>query len=81
MFRIRNPLINTHSLPLFRCTADQLEILWLYRHYLSDYSALLPWILQAAHGWDWACLSEIYCLLKEWSSLQPMQALELLLPQ
>ncbi|XP_052235355.1 phosphatidylinositol 4-phosphate 3-kinase C2 domain-containing subunit beta-like isoform X2 [Dreissena polymorpha] len=63
------------------CTADQLEVLWIYRYHLREYPSLLPWILQAAHGWDWAMLPEIYSLLKHWSVLQPMQALELLLPQ
>ncbi|XP_052799554.1 phosphatidylinositol 4-phosphate 3-kinase C2 domain-containing subunit beta-like isoform X2 [Mya arenaria] len=63
------------------CTADQLEILWLYRYYLHDYPGLLPWILQATRGWDWARLPEIYAILQHWATLQPMQALELLLPQ
>ncbi|XP_053384190.1 phosphatidylinositol 4-phosphate 3-kinase C2 domain-containing subunit alpha-like isoform X3 [Mercenaria mercenaria] len=63
------------------CTGDQLEILWNYRQNLHDYPGLLPWILQAAPGWDWACLPEIYAQIKQWSTLQPMQSLELLLPQ
>ncbi|XP_060563765.1 phosphatidylinositol 4-phosphate 3-kinase C2 domain-containing subunit beta-like isoform X2 [Ruditapes philippinarum] len=63
------------------CTGDQLEILWAYRQNLHDYPGLLPWILQAAPGWDWACLPEIYAQIKQWSTLQPMQSLELLLPQ
>ncbi|KAL4225582.1 Phosphatidylinositol 4-phosphate 3-kinase C2 domain-containing subunit alpha [Mactra antiquata] len=63
------------------CTADQLETLWSFRYYLHEYPGLLPWILQAAPGWNWACLPEIYAILKHWSTLQPMQSLELLLPQ
>ncbi|GFS24169.1 phosphatidylinositol 4-phosphate 3-kinase C2 domain-containing subunit alpha-like, partial [Elysia marginata] len=61
--------------------AEELEMLWTHRHYMRDHPHLLPRILQAAHSWDWATLSEIYSLLRSWKSLHPMQAFELLLPQ
>ncbi|RUS76688.1 hypothetical protein EGW08_015543 [Elysia chlorotica] len=60
---------------------EELEMLWTHRHYMRDHPHLLPRILQAAHSWDWATLSEIYSLLRCWKSLHPMQAFELLLPQ
>ncbi|KAL5007561.1 hypothetical protein ScPMuIL_016367 [Solemya velum] len=63
------------------CEADDLEILWSYRHYLYDYPCMLPWLLQAAHSWDWACLTDTYHLLNLWKTLEPMQSLELLLPE
>ncbi|XP_071121891.1 phosphatidylinositol 4-phosphate 3-kinase C2 domain-containing subunit alpha-like isoform X2 [Mytilus edulis] len=63
------------------CQADELGILWQYRHYLYDYSNLLPWILQGQINWDFSHLSEIYDLLGLWKKLDPMQSLELLLPQ
>ncbi|KAK3611626.1 hypothetical protein CHS0354_018322 [Potamilus streckersoni] len=62
-------------------TADQLETLWSCRHYLTNEPRLLPWILQGAHGWNWACLPDINWMLQEWKTLEPMQSLELLLPQ
>ncbi|KAJ8299155.1 hypothetical protein KUTeg_023215 [Tegillarca granosa] len=63
------------------CQADELGILWQYRHHLHDYPNLLPWILQGSSNWDWTCLSDTYSLLRDWTDLDPMQALELLLPQ
>ena len=75
------PEILRSGLVLNQCKPWNFFYLSKYGNCLHDYPGLLPWILQAAHGWDWACLPEIYCLLKEWSSLKPMQALELLLPQ
>ncbi|XP_041367790.1 phosphatidylinositol 4-phosphate 3-kinase C2 domain-containing subunit alpha-like [Gigantopelta aegis] len=61
--------------------AEELEIVWSYRHYLHEYPMLLPRILQAAHSWDWASLSEIYALLRDWKPVEPMQAFEMLLPE
>ncbi|CAC5401291.1 PIK3C2 [Mytilus coruscus] len=63
------------------CQADELGILWQYRHYLYDNPNLLPWILQGQINWDFSHLSEIYDLLGLWKKLDPMQSLELLLPQ
>ncbi|XP_048779556.2 phosphatidylinositol 4-phosphate 3-kinase C2 domain-containing subunit alpha-like isoform X2 [Ostrea edulis] len=63
------------------CQADELEILWRYRHYLYEYPQLLPWIIQGAKDWDYLQLAEIHSLIQDWAVLEPMQALELLLPQ
>ncbi|KAK3101653.1 hypothetical protein FSP39_005228 [Pinctada imbricata] len=64
------------------CQADELGILWQYRYYLYEHSHLLPWILQGSNiSWDYRSLSEIYALVRDWPILEPMQALELLLPQ
>ena len=72
---------NKNNFVYCRCQADELGILWQYRHYLCDQPNLLPWILQGQINWDFAHLSEVYDLLGEWKKLFPMQALELLLPQ
>ena len=64
-----------------RCQADELELLWRYRHYLYEHPQLLPWILQGTTQWDYFQLAEISGLLRDWPALEPMQALELLLPQ
>ncbi|XP_061177401.1 phosphatidylinositol 4-phosphate 3-kinase C2 domain-containing subunit alpha-like [Saccostrea echinata] len=63
------------------CQADELEILWRYRHYLYEHPQLLPWILQGSKEWDYYQLADISGLLRDWTVLDPMQALELLLPQ
>ncbi|XP_062616262.1 phosphatidylinositol 4-phosphate 3-kinase C2 domain-containing subunit alpha-like isoform X2 [Saccostrea cucullata] len=63
------------------CQADELEILWRYRHYLYEHPQLLPWIIQGSKDWDYYQLADISGLLRDWTVLDPMQALELLLPQ
>ncbi|XP_055594425.1 phosphatidylinositol 4-phosphate 3-kinase C2 domain-containing subunit beta [Uranotaenia lowii] len=65
-------------------SADKLEkreVLWEKRHYLHSFPHALPKILHAAHSWDYACLADLHALLKSWSTLNPVQALELLLPR
>ncbi|XP_058466396.1 phosphatidylinositol 4-phosphate 3-kinase C2 domain-containing subunit beta [Malaya genurostris] len=65
-------------------SADKLEkreVLWEKRHYLHTLPHALPKILHAAHSWDYACIADHHALLKSWSSLTPVQALELLLPR
>ncbi|XP_072757955.1 phosphatidylinositol 4-phosphate 3-kinase C2 domain-containing subunit beta isoform X8 [Anoplolepis gracilipes] len=59
---------------------DEREILWEKRHYLHDRPEALPKVLLAAHSWDWACLPDLHASLRVWSSLPPIQALQLLLP-
>ncbi|XP_055528495.1 phosphatidylinositol 4-phosphate 3-kinase C2 domain-containing subunit beta [Wyeomyia smithii] len=65
-------------------SADKLEkreVLWEKRHYLHSLPHALPKILHAAHSWDYACIADHHALLKSWSRLSPVQALELLLPR
>ncbi|KAL9702173.1 hypothetical protein quinque_005691 [Culex quinquefasciatus] len=65
-------------------SADKLEkreVLWEKRHYLHSLPHALPKILHAAHSWDYACLADLHALLKSWSAMTPVQALELLLPR
>lgn len=66
--------------PLVSLTTEEKEIIWEKRHYLYDIPRALPKVLLSAHGWDWACLSDIYGLLQEWKPLPPIEALMLLLP-
>ena len=56
-------------------------MVWEKRHYLSEKPEALSRVLQAAHSWDWASLSELYTIVKDWSPITPLQALELLLPR
>ncbi|XP_070200165.1 phosphatidylinositol 4-phosphate 3-kinase C2 domain-containing subunit alpha-like [Littorina saxatilis] len=64
-------------------TAEEMETVWKYRHYLYSKPTALPRILQAKgpHGWDWASLTDLRALLDMWPPLHPTQAFELLLPQ
>jgi phosphatidylinositol-4-phosphate 3-kinase len=60
---------------------DKREVLWEKRHYLQSFPKALPKVLAAAHSWDYACLSDLHSLLKSWTPLKPLEALELLLPR
>uniref|UniRef100_A0AAG5DMA9 Phosphatidylinositol-4-phosphate 3-kinase n=1 Tax=Anopheles atroparvus TaxID=41427 RepID=A0AAG5DMA9_ANOAO len=60
---------------------EKREVLWEKRHYLHRFPHALPKILHAAHSWDYACLADLHALLKSWTVLSPVQALELLLPR
>lgn len=60
---------------------DRREVLWEKRYYLHSFPKALPKILNAAHSWDYACHADLHALLKTWSPLQPLEAIELLLPR
>ncbi|XP_039295233.1 phosphatidylinositol 4-phosphate 3-kinase C2 domain-containing subunit beta isoform X3 [Nilaparvata lugens] len=56
------------------------EVLWEKRHYLLGKPQALPKVFLAAHSWDYACLADLYSLLHSWTPLDPVSALQLLLP-
>ena len=60
---------------------DKREVLWEKRYYLHSFPKALPKILNAAHSWDFACLADLHALMKSWSPLKPLEAIELLLPR
>lgn len=60
--------------------SDEKEWLWEKKYYLHQFPNALPKVLLSAHGWDWACLSDIYSLLKAWTPLSPVESLYLLMP-
>ncbi|KFB41452.1 AGAP011036-PA-like protein [Anopheles sinensis] len=60
---------------------EKREVLWEKRHYLHRFPHALPKILHAAHSWDYACLADLHAMIKSWTALSPVQALELLLPR
>ncbi|GIY61531.1 phosphatidylinositol 4-phosphate 3-kinase C2 domain-containing subunit alpha [Caerostris darwini] len=60
--------------------SDEKEILWEKKYYLHQFPNALPKVILSAHGWDWACLSDIYSLLKAWTPLSPVESLHLLMP-
>jgi phosphatidylinositol-4-phosphate 3-kinase len=60
---------------------DKREVLWEKRYYLHSFPKALPKILNAAHSWDFACLADLHAMMKAWSPLKPLEAIELLLPR
>ncbi|KAL8561409.1 hypothetical protein ACOMHN_037306 [Nucella lapillus] len=64
-------------------SAEEMETVWQYRHYLHHLPTALPRVLQAKghHGWEWSTLADLRSLLSLWPPLHPTQAFEVLLPQ
>lgn len=60
--------------------AEDREVLWEKRHYLYKYPNALPKVLLAARLWDYASLAEIHAMLRHWAPMDPIDALQLLLP-
>uniref|UniRef100_A0A8C7WQB1 Phosphatidylinositol-4-phosphate 3-kinase, catalytic subunit type 2 beta n=1 Tax=Oryzias sinensis TaxID=183150 RepID=A0A8C7WQB1_9TELE len=61
-----------------RLTTDNKRLLWEKKAFCQEESAALPLILASAPCWQWACLPEIYALLRQWACLSHMDALGLL---
>ncbi|XP_071809737.1 phosphatidylinositol 4-phosphate 3-kinase C2 domain-containing subunit beta-like isoform X3 [Asterias amurensis] len=62
-------------------SSEDAMFLWSKRHYLHDFPSALPRILEVAPTWDWACLADIYSLLRHWKPPKPVQTLQLLHPR
>uniref|UniRef100_A0A6B2ECM5 Putative phosphatidylinositol 3-kinase vps34 involved in signal transduction n=1 Tax=Phlebotomus kandelakii TaxID=1109342 RepID=A0A6B2ECM5_9DIPT len=77
---LRQELIDTAEQG-YPSALDKREVLWEKRHYLQAIPHALPKILHAAHSWDFASVIDLHDLLRSWSPLTPLQALELLLPR
>nr|XP_013800589.1 PREDICTED: phosphatidylinositol 4-phosphate 3-kinase C2 domain-containing subunit beta-like [Apteryx mantelli mantelli] len=52
--------------------------LWEKRYYCHAEPSALPMLLASAPSWEWACLPDIYALLKQWSYVNHQDALGLL---
>jgi phosphatidylinositol-4-phosphate 3-kinase len=63
-----------------RPAVEDREVLWEKRHYLFHMPQALPKVLLAAHSWDWACLDDLHTMLHMWSPMEPVSAMQLLLP-
>ncbi|XP_027859335.1 phosphatidylinositol 4-phosphate 3-kinase C2 domain-containing subunit beta isoform X1 [Xiphophorus couchianus] len=59
-------------------TADDKRLLWEKKAFCQSESAALPLVLASAPCWQWACLPEIYALLRQWACLGYLDALGLL---
>lgn len=64
----------------FRPLSEDREVLWEKRYYLLSKPKALPKVLLAAHSWDYACLADLHSMLKSWSPIEPLDALQLFLP-
>uniref|UniRef100_A0A3P9K4X0 Phosphatidylinositol-4-phosphate 3-kinase catalytic subunit type 2 beta n=1 Tax=Oryzias latipes TaxID=8090 RepID=A0A3P9K4X0_ORYLA len=67
-----------HKKAFFWLTTDNKRLLWEKKAFCQEESAALPLILASAPCWQWACLPEIYALLRQWACLSHMDALGLL---
>ncbi|XP_041051192.1 phosphatidylinositol 4-phosphate 3-kinase C2 domain-containing subunit beta [Carcharodon carcharias] len=63
---------------LFWLTEADRKLLWEKRYYCHSECSCLPLVLASAPSWEWACLPDIYTLLKQWNCLGHLDALGLL---
>uniref|UniRef100_A0A4W5PNN2 Phosphatidylinositol-4-phosphate 3-kinase catalytic subunit type 2 beta n=1 Tax=Hucho hucho TaxID=62062 RepID=A0A4W5PNN2_9TELE len=63
---------------LSRLTPEDKRLLWEKRSFCQSESGALPLVLASAPRWEWACLSDIYALLRQWACLNHHDALGLL---
>ncbi|XP_056129210.1 phosphatidylinositol 4-phosphate 3-kinase C2 domain-containing subunit beta [Lampris incognitus] len=62
----------------FWLTAEDKRLLWEKRAFCQAESGALPLVLGSAPRWEWACLPDIYALLRQWACLSHLDALGLL---
>ncbi|XP_054640906.1 phosphatidylinositol 4-phosphate 3-kinase C2 domain-containing subunit beta isoform X2 [Dunckerocampus dactyliophorus] len=67
-----------HKKAFFWLTAEDKRLLWEKKAFCQAESAALPLVLASAPCWQWACLPDIYALLKQWACLGHLDALGLL---
>lgn len=61
-----------------RLTDADKKRLWEKRYYCHSEVSSLPLVLASAPSWEWACLPDIYALLKQWTHMNHQDALGLL---
>lgn len=64
----------------YRAKKTDREILWEKRHYLHNIPQALPKVLLATQNWDYSSLSDLHAMVNSWSPMEPLPALQLLLP-
>uniref|UniRef100_A0A6Q2X037 Phosphatidylinositol-4-phosphate 3-kinase n=1 Tax=Esox lucius TaxID=8010 RepID=A0A6Q2X037_ESOLU len=65
-------------LSVSRLTPEDKRLLWEKRSFCQTESGALPLVLASAPRWEWACLPDIYALLRQWACLNHLDALGLL---
>uniref|UniRef100_A0ACB8F584 Phosphatidylinositol 4-phosphate 3-kinase C2 domain-containing subunit beta n=1 Tax=Sphaerodactylus townsendi TaxID=933632 RepID=A0ACB8F584_9SAUR len=63
---------------LYWLTDADRKQLWEKRYYCHSEVSSLPLLLASAPSWEWACLPDIYVLLKQWTHMNHQDALGLL---
>ncbi|XP_045154121.1 phosphatidylinositol 4-phosphate 3-kinase C2 domain-containing subunit beta [Echinops telfairi] len=63
---------------LYWLTDADKKHLWEKRYYCHSEVSSLPLVLASAPSWEWACLPDIYALLKQWTHMNHQDALGLL---
>uniref|UniRef100_A0A8C2AED9 Phosphatidylinositol-4-phosphate 3-kinase, catalytic subunit type 2 beta n=1 Tax=Cyprinus carpio TaxID=7962 RepID=A0A8C2AED9_CYPCA len=72
------------TMPLFNFRHPQYEfsqdrrLLWEKRYFCHVEASRLPLVLASAPSWEWACLPDIYALLRQWGCMNHLDALGLL---
>uniref|UniRef100_A0A8D0A8G2 Phosphatidylinositol-4-phosphate 3-kinase catalytic subunit type 2 beta n=1 Tax=Sander lucioperca TaxID=283035 RepID=A0A8D0A8G2_SANLU len=67
-----------HKKAVFWLTVEDRRLLWEKKAFCQTESAALPLVLASAPCWQWACLPDIYALLRQWACLGHLDALGLL---
>ncbi|XP_041091942.1 phosphatidylinositol 4-phosphate 3-kinase C2 domain-containing subunit beta-like isoform X2 [Polyodon spathula] len=67
-----------HKKSLFWLTQEDRKLLWEKRYFCHAESGCLPLVLASAPSWEWACLPDIYALLKQWACMNHLDSLGLL---
>ncbi|XP_049458584.1 phosphatidylinositol 4-phosphate 3-kinase C2 domain-containing subunit beta isoform X5 [Epinephelus fuscoguttatus] len=67
-----------HKKAVFWLTTEDRRLLWEKKAFCQSESAALPLVLASAPCWEWACLPDIYALLRQWACPGHLDALGLL---
>ncbi|MFT7814039.1 phosphatidylinositol 4-phosphate 3-kinase C2 domain-containing subunit beta isoform X2 [Arapaima gigas] len=67
-----------HKKSFFWLTQEDRRLLWEKRYFCHAESSGLPLVLGSAPSWEWACLPDIYALLRQWACMNHLDALGLL---
>ncbi|XP_028303551.1 LOW QUALITY PROTEIN: phosphatidylinositol 4-phosphate 3-kinase C2 domain-containing subunit beta [Gouania willdenowi] len=67
-----------HKKTFFWLTAEDKQLLWEKKSFCQSDCAALPLVLASTPCWEWACLPEVYALLRQWTSPGHLDALGLL---
>lgn len=80
MFSLKKKRIQLNILlvPLSRLTPEDRRLLWEKRYFCHAEASRLPLVLASAPSWEWACLPDIYALLRQWECMNHLDALGLL---
>lgn len=73
-------IVNPHNGNFYSPKMAEREILWEKRHYLLNHPQALPKVLLAAQSWDFSSLRDLHSMVHYWAPMDPISALQLLLP-